>query len=58
MRGGVAPYAAQTNALIDAELAKKGGLRTEIEVGGTVSFWIGNQKFFARLRKSSLCAEA
>ncbi len=29
LRGGVVPYAAQAIAPIDAELAKKGGFRTE-----------------------------
>ena len=29
LSGGVALYAAQTNAQIDAEIAKKGGFRTE-----------------------------
>ena len=33
LRGGVVLYAAQANALIDAELVKKGSFRTETRYG-------------------------
>ena len=35
LSGGVVLYAAQTNVQIDAEIAKKGGFRTEISYGGS-----------------------
>ena len=54
LSGGVVLYAAQTNALVDAELVKKGLFRTETRLAKGAAYGNGSLRLYEHCRSSNV----